>query len=101
MDVNETYETTYDYDTNDNLIKITDDLGNEFEFEYDSLNRKILMDDPDLGRWNYSYDTNGNLVSQTDARNKTITLSYDALNRITVKNSSDVNISFFYEAVVL
>lgn len=94
---NETYETSYSYDSNDNLILITDNEGNEFVFEYDSLSRKVGMDDPDLGVWSYTYDTNDNLIKQVDARNESITLSYDALNRITEKNSDDVNITFVYD----
>ncbi len=95
--INESYVTSYRYDTNGNLVKITDTLGNQFKFGYDSLNRKISMDDPDLGHWDYRYDQNGNLIRQNDSRNKPITLTYDALNRVIIKNSSDVNITFGYD----
>lgn len=44
-------------------IKITDNEGNQFE--YDSLSRKTSMNDPDRGLWRYYYDENGNLVKQT------------------------------------
>ncbi|AJF60977.1 hypothetical protein QT06_C0001G0127 [archaeon GW2011_AR15] len=91
------YNTTYEYDSNDNLVRITDEEGNEFLFFYDSLSRKTAMDDPDLGSWSYGYDKNSNLISQTDAKNNTIRLGYDALNRVTEKNSSDVNITFSYD----
>ncbi len=63
--VNESYVTSYRYDTNGNLVKITDTLGNQFKFGYDSLGRKISMDDPDLGHWVYKYDQNGNLIFQS------------------------------------
>ena len=95
--VSEVYLTTYSYDDNDNLVKIVDNEGNTFSFMYDSLSRKIRMDDPDLGSWKYGYDENGNLITQTDARNETVTLQYDVLNRVVMKNSSDVNISFGYD----
>ncbi|MBI4739101.1 RHS repeat protein, partial [Candidatus Woesearchaeota archaeon] len=99
--LNETYITTYNYDSNDNLITITDTLGNVFSFTYDSLSRKTAMTDPDLGRWQYAYNTNGNLITQTDARNQTITLAYDVLNRVLrkvyVDNGSSYNISFGYD----
>jgi len=93
----EIYNTSYQYDTNDNLIKITDNEGNEFKFSYDSLGRKIKLDDPDLGIWTYAYDPAGNLVEQNDSVGNVITLSYDKLNRILNKNSTDVNISFEYD----
>ncbi|MFC1715686.1 toxin TcdB middle/N-terminal domain-containing protein [Candidatus Poribacteria bacterium] len=91
------YNTSYGYDTRDNLIKITDDQGNEFKFSYDSLGRKTKLVDPDLGTWTYAYDTAGNLIEQNDSIGNVITLAYDAINRITSKNSSNVNISFAYD----
>ncbi len=94
----ETYNTSYYYDTNDNLIKIIDNENNEFKFYYDSLGRKIKLDDPDLGVWAYSYDANGNLIQQNNSKNNLIVLSYDPLNRIIYKNSTDVNISFSYDS---
>ncbi len=97
FNLGETYVTFYTYDGNDNLVLIVDNEGNEFSFTYDSLNRKVRMNDPDLGEWNYYYDVNGNLVRQEDAKNNTITLNYDLLNRILHKNSSNVNITFNYD----
>jgi YD repeat-containing protein len=94
----EEYITTYEYDGNDNLIQITDHVGNTFNFTYDSLSRKVRMEDPDMGLWAYDYDARGNLISQNDSRGAFITLSYDALNRVTRKNSSDVNLTFAYDA---
>lgn len=95
---NDTYNTTYSYDTLDNLVNITDNEGNVFRFYYDSLGRKTSMDDPDLGVWNYSYDIMGNLLNQTDARGTTISFEYDGLNRITKEvRSSDGNTTYVYD----
>ncbi len=60
----EIYNTSYEYDTADNLVKITDALGNVYSFTYDSLGRRIALTDPDLGNWTYSYDLVGNLITQ-------------------------------------
>lgn len=60
----EMYNTSYEYDTQDNLIKITDALGNKFTFSYDSIGGRIALSDPDLGNWTYEYDLVGNLVKQ-------------------------------------
>ncbi len=95
--IDETYTTSYQYDSNDNLIKITDNENNVFQFFYDALGRKIKMIDPDMGTWTYQYDANNNLISQTDNKNSTITESYDSLNRIKSKLSSKVNTSFDYD----
>ena len=70
---NETYLTTYSYDGNDNLNSIVDTAGNEFVFGYDSLGRKISMNDPDLGGWVYKYDSNGNLILQAGSNGGLIT----------------------------
>ncbi len=84
----ETYITTYTYDAAGNLIKITDNEGNNFTFAYDLLGRKTGMSDPDMGVWNYTYDAVGNLIKQNDNRNITVDFAYDELNRLTRKNSS-------------
>ena len=78
--------TAYWYDVLNNLETVVDAKGNPTEITYDSLSRKIAMDDPDMGDWTYTYDANGNLKTQTDARNYTITFTYDPLNRVTLKN---------------
>ncbi|MEW5745519.1 MAG: RHS repeat-associated core domain-containing protein [Nitrospirota bacterium] len=77
---------TYEYDVLGNLLKVTDARGNQTTMTYDTLSRKIAMNDPDMGRWTYSYDASGNLISQTDAKNQTITFTYDELNRVTKKH---------------
>src|SRR5439155_18551857 len=39
---------------------------------YDTLVRKIVTSDPDLGNWTYAYDPAGNVQLQTDANGKAI-----------------------------
>lgn len=82
----QTYTTTYEYDTLNNLLNVTDALGNATPISYDSLGRKLAMDDPDMGHWAYAYDAVDNLTSQTDARGVTINFTYDPLNRVTQKS---------------
>ena len=77
--------TTYEYNARGNLIKLTDTESNQTTMTYDTLGRKLTMNDPDMGSWSYSYDNNGNLLSQTDAKNQTINFTYDELNRTTRK----------------
>lgn len=94
----EVYNTTYEYKTDNNLIKITDAKGNKFLFDYDTLGRKLVYDDPNMNNWTYFYDANGNLVNQTDGRNITTFLSYDGLNRIILKRAGTSNVTFAYDA---
>jgi len=97
--LSDVFVTNYDYDSNDNLVKIVDNEGHVFRFTYDALGRKTAMSDPDMGNWSYLYDTNKNLIKQTDGKGQIINLTYDALGRIKTKSSSDVNLSFGYDEV--
>ncbi|MEM8862205.1 MAG: hypothetical protein AAGD96_28120, partial [Chloroflexota bacterium] len=79
-------ETQYEYDDLDNLIKVTDDVGNVTDIAYDALSRKASMDDPDMGFWEYGYDGLGNLKQQKDANGNRVCFWYDDLNRVTDKS---------------
>jgi len=92
------YNTTYGYNARDELINITDNEGNIFNFSYDSLGRKTNISDPDMGKWNYSYDGVGNLLNQTDARGTTTKFEYDSLNRITeIDYQTDTDVTYDYD----
>ena len=99
------YQTTYNYDVLDNLVKVTQGSQQRF-FMYDSLKRLIrarnpeqityaglALSDPITGNsaWSlgYQYDANGNLTQKTDARGVVSTYAYDALNRNTTIDYSD------------
>ena len=102
------YSTTYQYDTLNNLAKVTQGTQQRY-FMYDSLSRllraknpeqaansAIALADPLTGNsaWSmaYAYDNNGNLVTKTDANNLITTNTYDALNRnIYIRYNSYVN----------
>ena len=89
MSDSEKYTTTYQYDALNNLIRVTDHLGNVTSISYDSLGRKLSMDDPDMGQWSYTYDDVDNLSSQRDARGVVISFTYDTLNRLLRKDYDD------------
>lgn len=105
---NETYNTTYSYNGAEELVGIRDTYGNEFNFTYDSLGRKIKLKDPDLGTWVYSYDLAGNLISQTGGGGNLITgdsfyREYNGLGqlqRVREGNTSNGRIleEYFYDA---
>ena len=83
---NNSYFSLYNYDASNNLLSIVDSLGNNFNYSYDSLGRKISMADPDLGYWIYNYDAVGNMIKCTDARQEEISYEYDSLSRLTAKS---------------
>ncbi len=93
------YQTTYVYDTLDNLLKVTQGTQQRF-FMFDSLKRLIRsripeqatngtlnLSDPLTGNaaWcmAYQYDSDSNLTAKTDARGIVTENRYDELNRIT------------------
>ncbi|MDD3905374.1 MAG: toxin TcdB middle/N-terminal domain-containing protein [Candidatus Omnitrophica bacterium] len=84
--------TNYVYDMLGNLTDTYDSAStrNHVHMEYDTLGRKILMTDPDMGgfagkSWQYYYDRAGNLVNQVDAKGQSITFQYDVINRLVKK----------------
>lgn len=99
------YQTTYAYDTLDNLVKVTQGSQQRF-FMYDSLKRLLRTRNPEQGThsslnlsdaitgnsaWSagYQYDANGNVTQKTDPRGIVSTYVYDALNRNTTIDYSD------------
>ena len=73
--------TTYNYDVLGNLLTLVDAKGNVSTMAYDTLSRKTIMHDPDMGTWTYTYDATGNLTTQTDAKSQQLHFQYDSLNR--------------------
>ncbi|MHC1768190.1 MAG: toxin TcdB middle/N-terminal domain-containing protein [Verrucomicrobiia bacterium] len=88
-----TWTTTYQYDLNDQLTRITDSQGNVKRLQYDALKRKTFMDDPDRGQTTYLYDVASNLIRVTDdpgTTNEQVTFySYDGANRVLSQDSLD------------
>ncbi|MFA4842752.1 MAG: RHS repeat-associated core domain-containing protein, partial [Candidatus Omnitrophota bacterium] len=91
------FKTKYEYDIQNNLVKVIDSQGqdkftrgkapNITQIFYDSLGRKLKMLDPDMGEWSYEYDLLGNLIRQTDAKGQVLEFEYDALNRLVKKST--------------
>lgn len=105
---NETYNTTYSYNGADELVGIRDTYGNEFNFTYDSLGRKIKLVDLDLGTWVYRYDLAGNLISQVGGGGNLVSgdnyyREYNGLGqlqRVRDGNNASANIleEYFYDS---
>ncbi len=94
--------TQYTYDTRNNLLQVVaasnlSTYTNTTTMTYDSMGRKLTMNDPDMGAWTYSYDKGGNLRSQTDAKSQTINFAYDPLNRVLTKTYSDHAVNYAYD----
>ncbi|MHC4745412.1 MAG: toxin TcdB middle/N-terminal domain-containing protein, partial [Planctomycetota bacterium] len=91
----EEYLTSYAWTTLGHLARITDAHSNVKILDYDSLGRKILVNDPDRGRMTYQYDDVGNLVRTVDAKGQVIEYTYDFAERLKTENylnqSGDAN----------
>uniref|UniRef100_UPI00117788EC DUF6531 domain-containing protein n=1 Tax=Crenothrix polyspora TaxID=360316 RepID=UPI00117788EC len=86
-------KTLYGYDDNDNLVGITDPVGNKTQLSYDALNRLISSIDAAGAVTKTAYDTNDNLQSVTDPLNHQTQYGYDGLgNPLSVK-SPDTGLS--------
>jgi RHS repeat-associated protein len=83
------WSTSYQYDLNNCLTRITDSQNNVKSINYDGLKRKTFMDDPDCGRVNYVYDDAANLIQCTDAKNQLTSYSYDGANRLLTEQYHD------------
>lgn len=93
------YTTTYEYDTLNNLMTVTQG-GQTRSFVYDSLSRLKSATNPESGTISYTYDANGNLLTKTDARNTSTTYTYDELSRVKTRVYSDgtPQVSYAYDA---
>lgn len=56
--------TRYDYNALSELVKVTDNAGNEFTAIYDNLGRKTSTSHPDAGRTDFEFDLAGNLLKK-------------------------------------
>jgi RHS repeat-associated protein len=82
-----TYTTTYEYDSQNSLTKVTDTLSNIRNFTYDGLGRRTKAEDlhasgdSTFGKWLYAYDQAGNVSSSTNPNGQATNYTYDDLER--------------------
>jgi RHS repeat-associated protein len=89
-----TWTTTYAYDVNGRLTRLTDSQGNVKTLQYDGLERKTSMNDPDRGLTSYAYDDASNVKATVDAKGHQITCTYDGANRILTEDYHDEGLPF-------
>ncbi len=86
------YTTTYSWNFNNLLTKITDSLANVRNFTYDGIGQRLTAEDlhapadATFGTWTYGYDTSGNLSQSVSPNSHTVTYTYDDINRPTIEN---------------
>ncbi len=99
--------TNYTYDSNRNLTKITDALGNIRSFAYDALGRRLTAEDlhaPNDATFTthaFAYDAAGNMTSKLDGLGRTTAYTYDSLNRVLTEDDTSaagIDVIFGYDA---
>jgi RHS repeat-associated protein len=92
--------TTYEYDANGNLTKITDPLGRIRQVQYDALNQPVRELEPHptiigstLGQIDTTYDSLGQIKSITDPRNLTTSYTVDSLGNLSQQTSPDTGVT--------
>ena len=73
-------QTTYTHNAKGQLERVTDAVGNKWEYSYDLLGRQTQMIDPDKGTTKSGYNNAGQLTS-TDLNGKKLFYTLDALGR--------------------
>jgi len=93
--------TSYLYDLQNNLIRITDSQNNQKHIVYDGIGRKVFMNDPDRGHLHYKYDNASNLIKKIDAKGQVTGYEYDGINRLIAEyyneNSSLPDVEYHYD----
>ena len=82
IDDGQEYYTEYTYDAAGKLTsQATRNGANKTSYTYNSLNQMIKLTDPMGESETYSYDLNNNLIGKTDRNQNKIAVTYNALNQ--------------------
>jgi RHS repeat-associated protein len=87
--------TRFDYNLNDQIVRITDPRNNVKTIQYDGFKRKRVVHDPDQGTTTNVYDDASNLTEQTDGKGQRISYTYDGINRVLTEEFHDENSTDF------
>ena len=91
----ETFSTSYQYDANGNVIS-TQQLSNETNgMQYNANDDLIKLTDEIGGEYNYTYDNKHNLLSALSANDVKYTMTYDAYGNNT-SLTTNVNLIAYY-----
>jgi RHS repeat-associated protein len=84
-----TLSTRYRYGDFDQVVRITDPLGNEVVSAYDCRGRRWFSSDPDAGSTHFTYNGLGDLEAKVDSGAHLTRFTYDALSRLTQIDDGD------------
>ncbi len=87
--------TSYIYDTNGNVITLTDGNSNQTSQSYDALDQLVNESAPLNSSATYSYDARGNITSVTDPKGLVTHYSYDGFDNLIQQESPDTGITTY------
>lgn len=87
----------YEYNSYRQLIKTTDPNNNQITMTYDALGNQSSMTDPDLGHYQYQYNGFGELVSETNPKGQIADFEYDILGRMTKRTEPEGITTWSYD----
>ena len=91
-----------EYDVRGNIVRNIDPLGNETQYDYDPLRRKISETNAEGGITKFTYDSAGRMKSLTDPVRNTTRWTHNLLGRIAgehvVLNGVQHDRLFYYDA---
>jgi YD repeat-containing protein len=91
--------TSYAYDVQDHLNKVTDAEGNVTTYVYSDRDLMTSQVSPASGTTTYAYNEHGELTSQLDARGIALSRAVDALDRPTAVTypTPDLGVTYTYD----
>lgn len=89
--------THYTFDPYGNMTEVKDAAGNITKLIYNLAGQKIEMIDPDMGRWFYENNALGELKKQTNAKGHVVTMQYDTLGRLVQKVTPEAASTWTYD----
>lgn len=82
-----TETASYNYDPRGDLVKMTDNPGNVWQWGYDVLGEQTAATDPDSGSTTRTFYPDGDLKTSVDAAGNHLFYTYDSLRRKTAEYS--------------
>ncbi|MEA3505870.1 MAG: FG-GAP-like repeat-containing protein, partial [Bacteroidota bacterium] len=72
-------------------------FGDTIHMEYDPLGNKLVMDDPDAGKYEYVYNAIGSVIEQIDPKLRHEKYTYDNMGRLVIHECHEGIIDYTYD----
>ncbi len=90
------YAVSYEYDSHDNMKKVTDPINQQTLYAHDDMGRIFRVTSPETGITEYTFDATGNMLIKNDNLQRVTSYAYDSLSRLTGITYPDATPSVLY-----